>query len=136
MTDEELKAEYDKRRLVSPVHAECIAEKLARADAYGRAEKAEAEVRRAQNERANIIETLNAATVAYETLERRHSDVCARYEAEVRRLRELIKKAEMADDDNCPWCLAWRKHQGKTSADMNEPHEPNCPAFTPDGDVR
>ncbi len=52
--------------------------------------------------------------------------------AEVRRLRGLIKDAELAGDDVwngetvgrvCPWC-------------RTDGHDADCPAFAPDGAVR
>jgi hypothetical protein len=49
--------------------------------------------------------------------------------AEVRRLRGLIKRVEEVDNDFgtmfCPWCVGCAKD-----------HAADCPAFTPDGDVR
>lgn len=45
------------------------------------------------------------------------------------RLRALIKAAEMASTDRercaeCPWC------------ELGKPHAIDCPAFTPEGEVR
>jgi hypothetical protein len=51
--------------------------------------------------------------------------------AEIRRLRGLIKEAELAADTAniacaCPWCGSM----------VQEPHAADCPAFTEDGRVR
>lgn len=45
--------------------------------------------------------------------------------AEIRRLRELVKEAELIDQGHCHWCL-----------DVRGVHSDRCPAFTPDGEVR
>jgi len=52
---------------------------------------------------------------------------------EVRRLRETIAIVEFNGDDSehCPWCAAWRK-----GSHRDEPHKPDCPAFTPSGEVK
>lgn len=53
-------------------------------------------------------------------------------EAEVERLRSLVKLAEFndrwRDDYHCPWCGVMQ-----TRAPM---HAADCPAFTPGGEVR
>lgn len=53
--------------------------------------------------------------------------------SEIGRLRALVKSAECVDGvlsgGSCTWCGAFR--QGPL-----RPHAPDCPAFTPDGEVR
>lgn len=87
------------------------------------------EVRRLKGDVENSRETLAAGERAYVALEERHSAVCARYEAEVQRLKGLIKRVKTVDNDFgtkfCPWC------------GYGDPqHDDACPAFTPNGDVR
>lgn len=59
------------------------------------------------------------------------------WRAEVARLRALIKAAEWADDyrdlSACPWCQASRETGG---VKPNSTHAADCPAFTPEGEVR
>jgi len=50
--------------------------------------------------------------------------------AEVRRLRGLIEKARGAVDGWCPWCNQYVNGIGDPDT------HPNCPAFTPSGEVR
>lgn len=55
--------------------------------------------------------------------------------AEVERLRGLVKRVEWEGDDglnaSCPWCRAqrfeWREQN---------PHDADCDAFTPEGEVK
>ena len=61
------------------------------------------------------------------------------WRAEVARLRALIKAAEWEGqqgrdaDDACPWC-GIRRETGGT--EPNSTHANDCPAFTPEGEVR
>jgi hypothetical protein len=60
--------------------------------------------------------------------------------AEVRRLRGLVKAAEMVacrcgmipEAPGCPWCAA----DSQWGESRFIAHDPDCPAFTPDGSVR
>ena len=49
---------------------------------------------------------------------------------EIIRLRALVKDAECPNEDQCPWCRTY------TQPGHARPHEPDCPAFTPDGKVK
>ena len=49
---------------------------------------------------------------------------------EIDRLRALVKAAECPNEDQCPWCRTY------TQPGFADPHEPDCPAFWPDGRVR
>lgn len=56
--------------------------------------------------------------------------------AEVDRLRVVIKDAERQGECNgwicCPWCSAINEPRSQRV----EPHEPDCAAFTPAGEVK
>lgn len=53
--------------------------------------------------------------------------------AEIRRLRGLLKDAECGTEDKCAWCGAMRIDM---LPDLSKPHTDDCPAFTPDGEVK
>lgn len=48
--------------------------------------------------------------------------------AEIRRLRGLVKEAEWSNGIECFHCNAWVPDSPK--------HDADCPAFTPDGEVK
>lgn len=58
------------------------------------------------------------------------SDTSQMHEREARRLRGLIEKARGAVDGWCPWCDQYVNGVGDPDK------HPDCPAFTPDGEVR
>ncbi len=59
---------------------------------------------------------------------RHNRAVVAYWQGEAARLRALVKDAQWVFDDGyCPWC--------KANIEPGQ-HDPSCPAFTPDGEVR
>ena len=65
--------------------------------------------------------------------------------SEVARLKTLLGSAENAgsaadgwglQDYCCPWCLEHIGELPKGERNHRDRHHPDCPAFTPEGDVR
>lgn len=87
-----------------------------------------------ESELAAIEARANAANISFAIAAR--TDVPALV-AEVRRLRGLIRRVEYRGSSGsaywyraCSWCSA-------TSSDGRDPpHDDDCPAFTPEGEVK